>query len=63
MRIEIRNLSSGYPDKPVLKEIDLQFPEEGFCALLGPNGAGKSTLLKTMVGFLPIHSGDIDYDG
>lgn len=63
MRIEIKDLCSGYPDKPVLKNIGIQFPEQGFCALLGPNGAGKSTLLKTMVGFLPMTYGSISYDG
>ncbi len=62
MRIEIEKLCSGYPEKPVLQEISIVFPEQGFCALLGPNGAGKSTLLKTMVGYLPISSGTINYN-
>jgi iron complex transport system ATP-binding protein len=63
MNIEIESLSSGYPGKPVLEEVTIQFPEQGFCALLGPNGTGKSTLLKTMVGFLPITCGNIMYNG
>jgi iron complex transport system ATP-binding protein len=63
MHIEIERLSAGYPDKPVLEEVTIRFPEQGFCALLGPNGAGKSTLLKTMVGFLPITSGSISFNG
>lgn len=62
MKISIDKLCAGYPEKPVLKEISIDFPEQGFCALLGPNGAGKSTLLKTMVGFLPMTGGDILYD-
>jgi iron complex transport system ATP-binding protein len=62
MKIEIERLCSGYPDKPVLEEVTVRFPEQGFCALLGPNGAGKSTLLKTMVGFLPISRGVVIYN-
>jgi ABC-type cobalamin/Fe3+-siderophores transport system ATPase subunit len=50
--IELKNVTCGYGDFPVLKDISLQIAEGDFCALLGPNGAGKSTLLYTIMGYL-----------
>ena len=61
--IELKNVSCGYEDFPVLKDISLQIAEGDFCALLGPNGAGKSTLLYTMMGYLKPSEGSITIFG
>ena len=61
--IEVRNLSGGYPGRPVLREITLAFPPGSVMALLGPNGCGKSTLIKTTLGLLPREGGEIWIDG
>ena len=61
--IEVRNLSGGYPGRPVLREITLAFPPGSVMALLGPNGCGKSTLIKTTLGLLPRAGGEIWIDG
>jgi ATP-binding cassette ChvD family protein len=37
-------------NKPVLKDIDLQFYQGAKIGIVGPNGAGKSTLIKIMAG-------------
>lgn len=52
--LEIRDLSAGYPGKPVLDRVNLDLPEGGVTVLLGPNGCGKSTLLKALCGVLSV---------
>lgn len=50
--IELKDLTAGYPGKPVLQGINAGFPAGKLTALLGPNGCGKSTLLKALCGVL-----------
>ena len=61
--VELRNLSAGYPGKPVLQNLNLTIPDRQVTAILGPNGCGKSTLLKTLCGILPPSGGEILLDG
>lgn len=60
--IELKNVSSGYEGREVLKDIILSFPLGQVTVLMGPNGCGKSTLLKTALGILPKTAGRILYD-
>lgn len=60
--IEISHLCSGYPGRPVLKDISAVFPSGALTVVAGPNGCGKSTLLKTLCGIVSISSGDISID-
>lgn len=59
MALEIHELSSGYGDSLVLRDIDLHVAPNGILAILGKNGMGKSTLLKTIMGFLAVRNGTI----
>lgn len=61
--IELKNLTVGYGDSPVLTDVTLAFPRGQVTVLLGPNGCGKSTLLKTLVRLLPVTSGTVAVDG
>lgn len=61
--IEIDHLCSGYPGRPVLKDVSAAFPSGALTVVAGPNGCGKSTLLKTLCGIVPRASGDIRIDG
>lgn len=46
--LKIRDLSIGYREKKVIKDIDLDLKAGDKLAILGLNGLGKSTLIKTL---------------
>jgi urea transport system ATP-binding protein len=60
---EVRNLSSAYGQSQVLHGIDLSVKPGEIVALVGRNGMGKSTLMKSLIGVMPIQSGQISVDG
>ncbi|HYD68542.1 ABC transporter ATP-binding protein [Azospirillum sp.] len=47
----------------VLRRTDLALPPRSTVALIGRNGAGKTTLLRTVMGFVPVSSGRVTFDG
>lgn len=61
--IELRNISAGYGNSPVIRNISLSLQLGQVTAIIGPNGCGKSTLLKTIVGILPHTQGELFFDG
>lgn len=51
--IQMSNVSFGYtPDKPLLRNIDLDVQLDSRIGIVGPNGAGKTTVLKLLIGQL-----------
>ena len=60
--IEFKNLTVGFNNKAVLKELSGKIEAGQLIALMGINGVGKSCLLKTITGLNPIISGDIQID-
>lgn len=58
-----RDLTVGYKEKAVLKDLNLSFEAGHFIALLGPNGAGKTTLLRTLSRHLDSLGGHIELLG
>lgn len=61
--IELHDLTVGYGERTVLRDVSLDFPPGQVTVLLGPNGCGKSTLMKTALGLLPRQGGEVLYDG
>lgn len=55
----LKNVSAGYGETIILKEVSLKVDEGEVTAVIGPNGAGKSTLLKTIAGLLRPKQGEI----
>ena len=61
--LRAENLTVGYGDHPVVREIGLRAEAGKLLCLIGPNGAGKSTLLKTLIRQLPPLSGAVLLEG
>ena len=61
--LELRDVTVGYGNHTVLRNLDLVVPEGSVVALLGPNGAGKTTLLRAASGLLPLSDGALFVDG
>jgi len=57
--VELKEVTFGYGDHPVLEKIHLHLHPGQFAALVGPSGAGKSTLLKLVLGTLQPLRGEI----
>ncbi len=55
---ELKDVSVGYDDTPVLRGVTAHVERGQKLALVGPNGAGKTTLLKLILGDLPALSGE-----
>ncbi len=58
--IRASNLSAGYPDSMVLKNINLHISPGQTIALVGKSGSGKSTLAYTLLGLLPPLAGQLE---
>ena len=57
----LENVSCGYDDKIVLKDINLSISQDDKIALLGANGNGKSTFAKLLSGQIASQSGKMTY--
>ncbi|MHC4497957.1 MAG: ABC transporter ATP-binding protein [Planctomycetota bacterium] len=60
--IEVSNLSFGYSDVEVLRDLSFEVKKRSFLTIAGPNGAGKSTLLNLLCRTLKPKSGSIRID-
>lgn len=61
--VDVRGLTFGYGDEPVLRDLDLHQEGGGLLAVLGPSGCGKTTLLRLLAGFERPDAGSIDLGG
>ncbi|MCU4387909.1 iron ABC transporter ATP-binding protein [Acinetobacter haemolyticus] len=57
--IQVKNIHKSYGAKPVLSNVNVEFPTQQVTSLIGPNGAGKSTLLMMMARLVESDKGDI----
>ena len=61
--IEIRNLSFGYEDELILRNISLKIKAGSYTAIIGANGSGKTTLAKHLNSLLLPAKGSVIVDG
>ena len=57
--IEFKNVSFGYGDENILKNVSFTLPEKKTYALVGSSGGGKSTIAKLISGFYKVKEGEI----
>ena len=63
MLLEVRELVVHYGAVQALKGVSVHAGAGEIVTLIGANGAGKTTLLRTLSGLLPVHSGEILFEG
>ncbi|KAK4500247.1 hypothetical protein PRZ48_008436 [Zasmidium cellare] len=57
LRIEQGTVELGSDNKKVLTDVDIRLTKDDIHLLVGPVGSGKSTLLRTIIGDLPLATG------
>jgi branched-chain amino acid transport system ATP-binding protein len=61
--LELDGVVAGYGQSHILRDLCLRVEAAGITCIVGPNGAGKSTLLRVVSGLLPVHAGEIRFQG
>ena len=61
--LEVKNISVGYGESEIVKDVFFALRKGEILAILGANGAGKTTLLKSLNAGLPLNKGEILLDG
>ena len=61
--LAIEDLTAGYDQAPVIRNVDLTVDAGEVVALLGPNGAGKTTTLRVISGTVKPITGSVSLDG
>jgi len=57
--IELRNITHGYKDEPLIRDLSLKIMRGDRIGLIGNNGVGKSTLLRIMLGEIVPNRGTV----
>src|SRR5690242_3298642 len=61
--IELSNVTKSFGGVVANRNVSLTVPRGGITGLIGPNGSGKTTLFNSIVGYHPIDSGSIRFEG
>lgn len=61
--VSTRHLCVRLGGRRILHDLCLEIAPGRLVALIGPNGAGKTTLLRTLLGLIPVESGDFSVLG
>lgn len=61
--LSLRNVSVGYTDTPIVRDVSLDIRPGQVTTIIGPNGCGKSTLLRAVAGILPVQQGQVLVNG
>lgn len=63
VRLYTNDVSIGYGERFIVKELSVSIPDHKITTIIGPNGCGKSTLLKAITRIIPHQSGAVLLDG
>ncbi|GAB3587403.1 ABC transporter ATP-binding protein [Calidifontibacter terrae] len=62
-RVTFEDVSFGYGEEPLIRELNLVVEPGQTVAIVGPTGAGKTTLVNLIMRFYDVDSGRITLDG
>ena len=63
-RVEVRHVDFSYdPEKPLIRDLNMDIRPGQKVAIVGPTGAGKTTIVNLLMRFYDIQSGQILIDG
>lgn len=57
--LQLTAINTFYDDSHILQGVDLHIPVGTAVGLLGRNGMGKTTLIRSLMGYVPIASGEV----
>lgn len=57
--IKLDNVTAGYENGIVLRDVSITVSDQDFIGVIGPNGGGKTTLIKLILGLIKPVSGTI----
>jgi ATP-binding cassette ChvD family protein len=57
--VQFENVSKGYGDRQLIKDLSFSIPRGAIVGVIGPNGAGKTTLFEMIVGNQEPDSGTV----
>lgn len=55
----LQNISAGYENKIIIKDLNVQVRSREILVIMGTSGAGKTTILKTILGIITPQNGKI----
>ncbi len=61
--LEVSDVTCGYGDDPVLRDVTFSIDKPEYVCVIGPNGVGKSTLIKLIDGLVKPTSGSVSVFG
>lgn len=61
--VAFQNVSFGYGDSDIIKDLSFEVQPGQMVAIVGPTGAGKTTLINLLLRFYDVRSGSIQIDG
>jgi ABC-type branched-subunit amino acid transport system ATPase component len=61
--IDVQGVSKAFGGVKANTNVSMQVERGGITGLIGPNGSGKTTLFNSIVGYHPIDSGSIKFEG
>jgi iron complex transport system ATP-binding protein len=59
MLLEVNDLTCGYKNQAIIKNVSFTLANGEILCIFGPNGVGKTTFFKTLMGFLKALNGEI----
>lgn len=61
-QLECKNITIGYEKDVVVSDVSFSVEKGEYISIVGENGTGKSSILKSILGLIPIKSGEIEFE-